>query len=106
MRDDEEGRNASKPIEVEHENDNEAYDITGIPNSHTIIHKPKLTIFKEKSRKYGFLMKQLSLLYYEGPKTGDTMLGFLASSVPQCGYSGISTIIIFIVGSVFCKCWP
>ena len=55
---------------------------------------------KEKSRKYGSFMKQLSLLYYEGTKTGDAIIGFAVSYMPQCGYRGLSTRILFIVGSI------
>ena len=29
------------------------------------------------------------------------MLGFAASIIPQCGYSGLSTAIPFIIGSLF-----
>ena len=46
-------------------------------------------------------MNQLTTKYYTGNDGGDLMLGFTASVVNQCGYSGLSPAIIFIIGSLF-----
>ena len=46
-------------------------------------------------------MKQLFNPQYIGDNIGNSMIGFAASLVPQCGYYGLSSIIPFIIGSVF-----
>ena len=55
MSDEEEGTNANKQIDIE--NENELCHITGISNSHTIMHKPKLVILNEKAKTYDSLAK-------------------------------------------------
>ena len=36
-----------------------------------------------------------------GSDLGNSILGFSALILPQCGYSGLVTIILFILGSLF-----
>ena len=36
-----------------------------------------------------------------GSDLGNSMLGFSALILPQCGYAGLVTIILFILGSLF-----
>ena len=42
-------------------------------------------------------MKSLRLADYFGTELSDRMLAFAISTVPQCGFSGFSTIINFVV---------
>lgn len=46
-------------------------------------------------------MNQLSNKRYTCNADGDCMLGLAASIIFQCGYSGLSTTIPFIIGSLF-----
>ena len=66
--------------------------------THEMIYKPKLSALEAKSKKYGTLMSQLSCYTYKGTYIGDAVVGFDTSSVPQCGYSGLSTVLPFIMG--------
>ena len=45
-------------------------------------------------------MKQLRSGSYKGSNLGNLLMGVSASLVPQSGYSGLATIIPFVVGSV------
>ena len=67
---------------------------------HEIIYKPKLRALEAKAKKYDGLIIQLSCYTYRGTYLGDTILGVGASLVPQCGYSGLLTVLPFSVGSV------
>ena len=44
-------------------------------------------------------MKQLRSGSYKGSNLGNLLMGVSASLVPQSGYSGLATIIPFVVGS-------
>ena len=46
------------------------------------------------------MMKQLSSKEYLGTPLGDSMIGFASSLVPQCGHSGISTVMPLAIGSI------
>ena len=72
-----------------------------ITSTHSIIHKSQLAILKRKAANYDTLMKHLSNPQYVGHNVGNSMIGFAASLVPQCGYYMLSSIIPFIIGSVF-----
>ena len=56
---------------------------------------------KKKVAKYDRLMKQLTKPRYVGNHVGDSIICFAASFVPQCGYYGLSSVIPFIIGSIF-----
>ena len=71
-----------------------------MPVTHEMIYKPKLSALEAKSKKYGTLMSQLSCYTYRFTYLGDAILEFGASLVPQCSYSGLSTVLLFAVGSV------
>ena len=72
-----------------------------IPSTHILIHKSQLSILKMKADKYDRLMNHLSQVHYMGSALGNAMLGFAASIVPQCGYTGLAKVIPFIIGSLF-----
>ena len=46
-------------------------------------------------------MKQLERSRYEGTPLGDTMIGCASSLVPQCGHSGVTTVLQFTIASLF-----
>ena len=52
-------------------------------------------------KKYNALMEHPSLGTYKGVNLGDYFLELYASLVPQCGYSGLSTLTPFVAGLVF-----
>ena len=68
--------------------------------THEMIYKTNLSALEAKAKKCDVLMSQLSCYTYRGTDLGNTILGCGASLVPQCGYSGISTVLQFAVGSV------
>ena len=71
-----------------------------LPKIHAVIHKKKLSILKENAQKYNKLMSVLLASQYEGSEVGNRMTGFALSYIPQTGYSDISTVLPFFVGSV------
>ena len=66
-----------------------------------ITQKSNLRMQKKEAKEFHLLMNQLSNECYTGNDGGGLMLVFDASIVPQCGYSGLSTAIPFIIGSLF-----
>ena len=74
--------------------------VVTMPVTHEMIYKPKLSALKAKAKKYDTLISQLSCYTYRGVDLRDVILGCGVSLVPQCGYSGLSTILPFTVGSV------
>ena len=71
-----------------------------IPTTHQLIHTSQLNQLKAKAQMYNNLIATLTSSKYEGNTKSDKMLGFAASVVPQCGYSGLSTVTPFIIASV------
>ena len=70
-----------------------------VPITHTIIHLSRLKQLKQKANKYDALMSNISKNKYHGQDDANTLIGYAASIVPQCGYAGLATIIPFIVAS-------
>ena len=71
-----------------------------MPNTHDLIYKPRLSALEAKAKKYDNLLKQLGSGKYKGSTLGNLLMGVGASLVPQSGYSGLATILPFVVGSV------
>ena len=71
-----------------------------VPLTHKLIHVSRLQQISAKAKKYDALVSSLSRSKYEGKKEADKMLGYAASIVPQCGYSGLATIIPFVVANL------
>ena len=67
-----------------------------IPSLFRLMQISQLTRIQKKADKYDRLIQTLSRSHYAGTSKSDTVLGFAASLLPQCGYSGIATIIPFI----------
>ena len=92
--------NGSVRISTAISSDKKIFKVT-IPATHYVFHKSHIALLKNKAAKYDALMNEISRSKYNGSKIGDSMLGMAASVIPQCGYSGLSTAIPFVVGSVF-----
>ena len=71
------------------------------PSSHILVHKSQLKKVETKAEKYDMLMKALSRGNYKGTHQANTLLGFAASCVPQCGYSGLATVYPLLLSSFF-----
>ena len=82
----------------ENEIENTDTIVTSPLKNHTSVYNPKLSIIKNKAAKRDELMELLSLNNYAGIELGDSMLALAASTVPQCGFLGLATIILFVVG--------
>ena len=80
--------------------DKKIFEVT-LPTTHDVIHKSLLGSLKKKAALYDSLMNEVSRNKYNGSKLGNSLLGMAASIVPQCGYSGLSTTISFVVASLF-----
>ena len=70
-----------------------------MPVTHEMIYKLKLSALEAKAEKYDALTSQLYCYTYRGIDLGDAILEFGASLVPQCSYSGLSTVLTFVIGS-------
>ena len=71
-----------------------------VPTSFRLIHISQLNRLKSKAEKYDQIIHQLSRSFYTGIKQADTLLGFAASLIPQCGFSGLATVIPLLISSV------
>ena len=72
-----------------------------IPQPFHLVERSQLKRIQNKAAKYDELIRTLSRPCYQSHNQADTMLGYAASLVPQCGYSGLSTILPILVSSVF-----
>lgn len=69
--------------------------------THTTIHRPRLGVLQGKADAFDAIINQVSYKKYTGSDLGDMMIATAASLVPQCGYSGLSSVIPLAIGSVF-----
>ena len=75
-----------------------------LPKSHIAIHKTQLSILKAKAELYDSLRSNIDRDLYKGTNVAGNMMGFAASYVPQAGYSGIATVVPFIIGAFLENC--
>ena len=72
-----------------------------IPTSHKLCHKSHFSMLVDKAAKFDAIIETITKPRYSGTDLGDWILGYAASAVPQCGFSGLSTILPLAVASVF-----
>mmetsp|Transcript_27215 Transcript_27215/g.26089 ORF Transcript_27215/g.26089 Transcript_27215/m.26089 type:complete len:133 (+) Transcript_27215:726-1124(+) len=71
-----------------------------IPTTHDLVHASRLNQLSAKAAKYDAIMSSITRSKYEGKANEDKILGYAASIKPQCGYSGLATIISFVIANL------